>query len=140
MGVLVCMQCCSVVSDGLVSPWSEVYCGEYNGKKVGIKSHNDHRGLQHFLAEAAVMTDLNHPHLVQLIGVSLDAKPVFIVTEFMEKGSLERYLQSRGRAIIQKQDQLGFARDVADGMAYLEQKDLIHRYRRVFCACSVWLC
>ena len=127
MGVFVCMQCCSVVSDGLVSPWAEVYCGEYLGKKVGIKFHNDHRRLQHFLAEAAVMTDLNHPHLVQLIGVSLDAKPVFIVTEFMEKGSLVEYLRSQDRAIIQKQDQLGFARDVADGMAYLEHTDLIHR-------------
>jgi len=52
---------------------------------------------------------------------------VFIVTEFMEKGSLVEYLRSRGKAIIQKKDQLGFARDVADGMAYLEQKDLVHR-------------
>ena len=91
-----------------------------------LKFH--HRGLQQFLAEAAVMTDLSHPHLVQLIGVSLDEKPVFIVTEFMEKGSLVEYLRSRGRAVIQKHDQLGFARDVADGMAYLEHKDLIHRW------------
>ena len=109
-------------------PYSEVYCGEFDGRKVAIKSlKDDHRGLQQFLAEASVMTDLSHPNLVQLIGVSLDEKPVFIVTEFMEKGSLVEYLRSRGRAIIQKQDQLGFARDVANGMAYLEQKDLIHR-------------
>ena len=86
-----------------------------------LKFH--HRGLQQFLAEAAVMTDL-----VQLIGVSLDEKPVFIVTEFMEKGSLVEYLRSPGRAVIRKQDQLGFARDVADGMAYLEHKELIHRW------------
>jgi len=96
---------------------------------VSIKSLKfHHRGLQQFLAEAAVMTELRHPHLVQLIGVSLDEKPVFIITEFMEKGSLLDYLRSRGRAVIQKQDQLGFARDVADGMAYLEHKDLIHRW------------
>ena len=60
-----------------------------------LKFH--HREQQQFLAEAAVMTDLSHPHLVQLIGVSLDEKPVFIVTEFMEKGSLVEYLRSRGR-------------------------------------------
>ena len=86
-----------------------------------LKFH--HRGIQQFLAEAAVMTDL-----VQLIGVSLDEKPVFIVTELMEKGSLVEYLRSPGRAVIQKQDQLGFAMDVADGVAYLEHKDLIHRW------------
>ena len=106
-----------------------IHQGEFEGKKVAIKSvKDDYRGLQQFLAEAAVMTDLSHPHLVQLIGVSLDEKPVFIVTEFMEKGSLVEYLRSRGRAVIQKQNQLGFARDVADGMAYLEHKDLIHRW------------
>ena len=112
-----------------------MYCGEYDGKKVAIKSlKDDHRGLQHFLAEASVMTDLSHPHLVQLIGVSLDEKPVFIITEFMEKGSLVVYLQTRGRSIIRKQDLLGFARDVADGMAYLEHKDLIHRWEGRLCS------
>ena len=67
-----------------------------------------------WLIKATVMMDLSHPHLVQLIGVSLDEKPVFIVTEFLEKGLLVDYLRSQGRAIIQKQEQLGFARDVAD--------------------------
>ena len=116
-------------------PWSEVYSGEYDGKKVAIKLLKDnHRGLQHFLAEAAVMTGLNHPHLVQLIGVSLAEKPAFIVTEFLEKGSLLKYLQSQDRAVIQKQNQLEFARDVADGMAYLEHKDLVHRWEGRLCS------
>ena len=102
--------------------------------KVTIKSLKDvNQGWQQFLAEAAVMTDLRHPNLVQLIGVNLDEKPVFIITEFMEKGSLVDYLRSRGRAIIQKQNQLGFARDVADGMAYMEHKDLIHRWEGHLC-------
>ena len=111
------------------SPKSEIYHGEFEGKKVVIKSlKDDHRGLQQFLAEASVMTDLRHPHMVQLIGVSLDEKPVFIVTEFMEKGPLVDYLRLQGRVVIRKKEQLGFARDVADGMAYLESKNLIHRW------------
>ena len=96
---------------------------------MAIKSlKDDHRGLQQFLAEASVMTDLRHPNVVQLIGVSLDEKPVFIITEFMEKGPLVDYLRLQGRDVIRKKDQLEFARDVADGMAYLESKYLIHRY------------
>ena len=106
-----------------------IHQGECEGKKVAIKSlKDDHRGLQQFLAEASVMTDLRHPNVVQLIGVSLDEKPVFIVTEFMEKGPLVEYLRLQGRDVIRKKDQLEFARDVADGMAYLESKYLIHRY------------
>ena len=96
---------------------------------MAIKSlKDDHKGLQDFLAEAIVMTSLSHPNLVKLIGVSIDEKPVYIITEFMEKGSLIEYFQSRDRSVIQKSHLIGFARDVCSGMAYLEQKDLVHRF------------
>lgn len=53
---------------------------------------------------------LSHPNLVGLIGVSLDGQPIYLVTEYMAKGSLEQYLRSRGRAVITKQNQIDFAR------------------------------
>ena len=46
----------------------------------------------------------------------------------MAKGSLVDYLRSRGRAVISKQNQLDFARNVCSGMVYLESKNFIHRY------------
>ena len=95
---------------------------------MAIKPLKDDKELQDFLAEAAVMTSLSHPNLVKLIGVSVDQKPVYIITEFMEKGSLIEYLRSRGRSVIQKSHQIGFAQDVCSGMAYLEQNDLVHRF------------
>ena len=105
-----------------------MFSGKYKGEKVAIKSlKDDHKGLQDFLAEASVMTSLSHPNLVNLIGVSVDQKPVYIITEFMEKGSLIEYLRSRGRSVIQRSHQIGFAKDVVNGMAYLERKDLVHR-------------
>ena len=52
---------------------------------------------------------------------------VYILTEFMQKGALIEYLRSRGRAVIQKSHQIGFACDVSCGMAYLESKEIIHR-------------
>ena len=106
----------------------DVMNGMYKGEKVAIKSlKDDHKGLQDFLAEASVMTSLSHPNLVNLIGVSVEWKPVYIITEFMEKGSLLKYLLSRDRPVIQQSHQIGFVRDVVDGMAYLEHKDLVHR-------------
>ena len=117
---------------------SEVFIGEYKGMKVAIKSlKDDHKGLQDFLAEASVMTSLSHPNLVKLIGVSVDEKPVYIITEFMEKGSLIEYLRSTGRSVIQKSHQIGFTHNVCSGMAYLEQKDLVHRCVCVcVCVCA----
>ena len=95
---------------------------------MATKPLKDDKGLQDFLAEAAVMTSLNHPNLVELIGISVDERPFYIITEFMEKGSLFVYLRSRDRSAIQKSHQAAFAHDVCSGMAYLEQKDLVHRF------------
>ena len=52
---------------------------------------------------------------------------IFLVTEFMGKGSLLDYLRSRGRQCVTKKDQIGFAFDTCCGMAYLESKHVVHR-------------
>ena len=108
---------------------SDVLSGEYKGDKVEVKSLKDEcKGLEDFLAEASVLTSLSHPNLVKLIGVSVDQKPVYFITEFMEKGPLFVYLQSSDRSVIQKSHQAAFAQDVCSGMAHLEQRDLVHRF------------
>ena len=119
---------------------SDMLRGEYKGEKVEVKSLKDEcKGLEDFLLEASVLTSLSHPNLVKLIGVSVDQKPVYFITEFMEKGSLSDYLQSRDRSAIQKSHQAAFAQDVCSGMAYLEQRDLVHRCV-VHVYCMYWLC
>ena len=52
---------------------------------------------------------------------------IFLVTEFMGKGSLLEYLRSRGRQFVTKRDQIGFAYDTCCGMAYLESRHVVHR-------------
>ena len=52
---------------------------------------------------------------------------IFLVTEFMGKGSLLEYLRSRGRQFVTKKDQIGFAYDTCCGMAYLETRHVVHR-------------
>ena len=110
--------------------FGEVWLGEYKGKKVAMKTMkdiSDEKGLMQFLTEASVMTSLHHPNLVSLIGISLNENPIYLITEFMAKGSLVDYLRSRGRAVITKQNQIDFARDVVKGMVYLESQNFVHR-------------
>jgi c-src tyrosine kinase len=45
-----------------------------------------------------------------LLGVTLDSRPMYIITEFCDKGSLVEYLRSRGRAVITQKDLIGFAK------------------------------
>ena len=105
----------------------DFYVGEYKGEKVEVKSHKAD-AVQKGLSEAIVMAKLSHPNLVKLIGVIMDRGPMYIITEFMENGSLLEYLLYRDRSVIQKSHQIGFAQDVCSGMAYLEQRDLVHRF------------
>ena len=51
---------------------------------------------------------LRHENLVKLIGVVL-GETIFLVTEFMGKGSLVEYLRTRGRNVITKKDHINFA-------------------------------
>ena len=46
---------------------------------------------------------------------------------FTRQGSLVDYLRTRGRAVISRNDLLKFARDICDGMTYLESKEVVHR-------------
>ena len=116
------------VSDCFRFMFSDFYVGEYKGEKVEVKSYKAD-AVRKGLSEAFVMAKLSHPNLVKLIGVSVDqtSDSMYIITEFMENRSLLEYLRYRDRSVIQKSHLIGFARDVCSGMAYLEQKDLVHR-------------
>ncbi len=82
----------------------------------------------HTHAHTLMCRTLRHVNLVCMIGVSLDEPPIYLVTEFMAKGSLVDYLRSRGRAVVTKQNLLDFARDICKGMVYLESQNFVHRY------------
>lgn len=106
--------------------FSEVHKAQYFGREVAVKIVKETGMMQMFLAEASVMTSLRHSNLVELLGVVL-GQHVYIVTEFMSKGSLVDYLRTRGRSVITASDQIRFARDTCSGMSYLENKVIVHR-------------
>ncbi|XP_025071703.1 ephrin type-A receptor 5 isoform X12 [Alligator sinensis] len=46
-----------------------------------------------FLGEASIMGQFDHPNIIHLEGVVTKSKPVMIVTEYMENGSLDTFLK-----------------------------------------------
>jgi c-src tyrosine kinase len=109
--------------------FGEVFEGTYKGEAVAIKTLKDATpaSIEEFMSEAHVMADMKHENIVQFIGCATKTEPVMIVSEFMAKGCLLDYLRSRGRAVITGGEQLGFTKDIAAAMLYLEQKNFVHR-------------
>ncbi|XP_032916491.1 ephrin type-A receptor 5-like isoform X5 [Catharus ustulatus] len=79
-----------------------------------------------FLGEASIMGQFDHPNIIHLEGVITKSKPVMIVTEYMENGSLDTFLKKNDGqfTVIQL---VGMLRGIVSGMKYLSDMGYVHR-------------
>ncbi|GMF31687.1 unnamed protein product [Phytophthora lilii] len=110
--------------------FGEVYKGVYNGETVAVKTMAD---VDTFMKEIKMATAMNHPNIVQFIGVACDAQEKFcFVMEYMDGGDLRTLLN----LYKEQHHPIGFdcakikiALHVAHALAYLHYFDvpIIHR-------------
>ncbi|XP_053186322.1 ephrin type-A receptor 4-A-like isoform X1 [Scomber japonicus] len=79
-----------------------------------------------FLSEASIMGQFDHPNIIRLEGVVTRCKPLMIITEYMENGSLDAFLRKHDGqfTVIQL---VGMLRGIASGMKYLSDMSYVHR-------------
>ncbi|XP_030641589.1 tyrosine-protein kinase Lck isoform X2 [Chanos chanos] len=108
--------------------FGEVWMGIYNNhRRVAIKCLKPGAmSISAFLAEANLMKSLQHRRLVRLFAV-VTQEPIYIITEFMENGSLVDFLKTPEGCGLPINTLIDMASQVAEGMAYIEQKNYIHR-------------
>uniref|UniRef100_A0A9R1SIF5 Tyrosine-protein kinase n=2 Tax=Cyprinus carpio TaxID=7962 RepID=A0A9R1SIF5_CYPCA len=103
--------------------FGDVMVGDYRGTKVAVKCIKHDATAQAFLAEASKLCNCT-----DLLGVIVEERgSLFIVTEYMTKGSLVDYLRSRGRTVLGGECLLKFSLDVCEAMEYLEANNFVHR-------------
>ncbi|CAL4059384.1 unnamed protein product, partial [Meganyctiphanes norvegica] len=95
---------------------------------VAVKTLNDNNKVnrQNFMREASIMMNLNHPHIVKLVGVC-QGPPIAMVQELVAMGALLDYLLDHQEEVTVEFHLKLYAAQIADGMCYLENKKFVHR-------------
>uniref|UniRef100_A0A3B3U3Z8 Tyrosine-protein kinase n=1 Tax=Poecilia latipinna TaxID=48699 RepID=A0A3B3U3Z8_9TELE len=108
--------------------FGEVWMGTWNGTtKVAVKTLKPGTmSPESFLEEAQIMKKLRHDKLVQLYAV-VSEEPIYIVTEYMSKGSLLDFLKDGEGRGLKLPNLVDMAAQVCSGMAYIERMNYIHR-------------
>ncbi|KAM4691491.1 tyrosine-protein kinase Srms [Rhinophrynus dorsalis] len=109
--------------------FGEVWEGTWNNKeRVAIKTFKQENIIMSDLEkEIDALKVLCHRNLIQLLAICSIGEPVYIVTELMTKGNLQCYLSGLEGKRLKSAEFMHIICQVADGMAYLENKHVIHR-------------
>nr|XP_020456428.1 protein-tyrosine kinase 2-beta-like [Monopterus albus] len=112
--------------------FGEVHDGVYKSPtgeriRVAIKTCKDCSDdvMEKFLSEADLMKNLDHPHIVRLIGV-IEVHPVWIVMELLEHGELGNYLVKE-QYILTIATLTLYCVQLCKALAYLEGLNMVHR-------------
>ena len=76
--------------------------------------------------EADIAARLHHPNICDLVGLAADPECFCLAYDFCEGGSLLSLLSDSRRYY----EYLPIAMDIANGMAYLHSRSVIHRYEK----------
>uniref|UniRef100_H3CCC4 non-specific serine/threonine protein kinase n=1 Tax=Tetraodon nigroviridis TaxID=99883 RepID=H3CCC4_TETNG len=79
-----------------------------------------------FLKEVKVMRCLDHPNVLKFIGLFYKDKRINFVSEYIQGGTLRDKIEKMDKDFPWK-IRVGYAKDIAAGMAYLHSMNVIHR-------------
>ncbi|PIA41837.1 hypothetical protein AQUCO_02200338v1 [Aquilegia coerulea] len=112
---------------------STVYKGNLDGQIVAIKTPEgllvSNYMLDFFLNQVVTQIQINHKHVVKLLGCCLETKIPILVQEFIPNGSLSNHIM-RSSVPFSWSDRLRIANEIAGAVAYLHcvnSNPIIHR-------------
>jgi len=101
--------------------------------KVAVKrvSYSSKQGIKQFVAEVVSMGHLQHNNVVKLFGYCRRKGELLLVYDYMENGSLDKYLcGEEGRTTLDWGQRFKIIKGIASGLLYLHEewdKVVIHR-------------
>jgi len=94
-------------------------------KELTITAQTDEVAFNRFIQEARATGNLNHPHIVTAYALKVVEPEVYLVMEYLSKGSLRTLLEKRG--LLPVEEAVRIAADVCEGLAAAHARGIIHR-------------
>ncbi|PRP88137.1 tyrosine-protein kinase Fer-like isoform 2 [Planoprotostelium fungivorum] len=107
--------------------FGNVYKGNWNETEVALKSLKEEGSTDsHWKEEIVLLKKLNHPNVVNLLGVYLHEDNYLMVLEYVSNGSLDNFLRKYNHE-LEDEGLISMCYDIVKGMMYLQSKGVIHR-------------
>jgi len=107
--------------------FGEVYEGVWSGTTPIALKKLKKEDQQEFENEIILLRRLNHPNVVRCLGiwVNPETAETFMALELLRLGSLTSFLRKQNK--LTPAELVEMCANVASGMIYLEQKNIVHR-------------
>jgi len=112
-----------------VGAFGVVWKGSMCGAPVAVKEMRQSVGNDEVEKEIHLLSKIRNPYCVRLLGIyrNESASKLFIVTEFVDGGDLSGTIYNAPPRSLSEEVKLKILRDVARGVAFLHENQIIHR-------------
>lgn len=107
--------------------FGDVYLAKWKNVDVAAKLMKNNDKPDEVIKEVEILKSLNHPFILKMFGTYDDPNQgIFIVMEYIEQGSLDKFILNN-KEKIGYQQLVEFGYQICQGMVYLSENQIIHR-------------
>lgn len=109
--------------------FGDIFKATWFGAEVAVKRllDVDDKDMHKYIErEMAVLSEMRHPNIVQLLGLCKHSTGVYIITEWVPGGDLRKLLKDANRPLTWLV-RARMAKDTANAMAFVHSRGAVHR-------------